>query len=197
MPTSAHLGPRIILRETEPELRLGSFAAAFGWDKTVHPEDPQAGTLREVVWEGYDTGLHFIVDDATGCPYLYFSTGTANDARVLTRMAAEQLEVYSREELLASFDAAHDAADRRRALLMAALGSSHTFDQDLHQRISDAARAPEADLRSAAIYAMSYSPSVRFKPLLGRLSADDPNPGIRQDAGLMLEVFGEVGTGGG
>jgi hypothetical protein len=47
----------------------------------------------------------------------------------------------------------------------------------------------------AAIYAMSYSPSVPFKPLLGQLAAHDPDPAVRQDASLMLEIFSEVGTG--
>jgi hypothetical protein len=36
----------------------------------------------------------------------------------------------------------------------------------------------------------------RVKPLLGLLSVDDPDPAVREDAGLMLEIFSEVRTGG-
>ncbi|GAA1524219.1 hypothetical protein GCM10009678_01820 [Actinomadura kijaniata] len=196
VPLSVCLGPRLILRESAPEPRLDSFAADFGWEKVEYPEDLQAGTLREVVWEGYDLGLHYLIDDVTECPYIYFSADMSHTAQALTQMATDHLHVYGRAELLSAFDTARGAAERRRTLLMAALGSSHTLDDALYQRIRDAAHAPEPELRRAAVYAASYSPSVRYKPLLALLSADDPDPAVRLDAGLMLDAINEVGTGG-
>ncbi|MGW5641941.1 hypothetical protein ACWEV3_06510 [Saccharopolyspora sp. NPDC003752] len=43
---------------------------------------------------------------------------------------------------------------------------------------------------------MSRTPSVRYKPMLGSLRERDPDPGVRADADLLLEVMAEVGTGG-
>ncbi|MEV0049637.1 hypothetical protein AB0H34_03960 [Saccharopolyspora shandongensis] len=43
---------------------------------------------------------------------------------------------------------------------------------------------------------MGYTPSVRYKPLLGSLRERDPDPGVRADVDLLLEVMAEVGTGG-
>ncbi|WP_433473932.1 hypothetical protein ACQPZP_34800 [Spirillospora sp. CA-142024] len=120
----------------------------------------------------------------------------ANDARSLTALAADRLQVYSRAELLAAVDSARGFAERRRALLMAALGSSHSLDEAVYQRIQDVAHASEPELRRAAVHAASYSPSTRYKPLLALLGSDDPDPAVRQDAALMLEIFTEVGTGG-
>ncbi|MEV0083204.1 HEAT repeat domain-containing protein [Saccharopolyspora sp. NPDC050642] len=154
------------------------------------------GMLREVVWSGYDVDLRFVVDDVTGCPYFFFATGMWNSCLSLTKLAAGRLDVYSREELFDALESAPSVADRRHALLMVALGGPHGFDEDVFEAIRDALGAPEADIRKAAVYAMSYAPSVRYKPLLGSLSERDSDPGVRADADLLLEVMAEVGTGG-
>jgi hypothetical protein len=120
----------------------------------------------------------------------------ANDARAFTEMLTAQFQVYSREELLAAADSARGLDERRRTLLMTALGSSRTLDEAVHQRIQDAAQAPEPELRRAAVYAASYTPSVRSKPMPALLSSDDPDPGVREDAALMLEILTEIGTVG-
>ncbi|TDD53952.1 HEAT repeat domain-containing protein [Saccharopolyspora elongata] len=195
MPFSlVHQGLRFILRESEPESRLDSFAAEFGWEKAVRPE--RDGMLREVVWSGYNVDLRFVVDDVTGCPYFFFTTGMWNSCLSLTKLAAGRLDVYSREELFAALESARSVAERRHALLMVALGGPHGFDEDVFEVIRDALGAPEAEIRKAAVYAMSYTPSVRYKPMLGSLRERDPDPGVRADADPLLEVMAEVGTGG-
>ncbi len=189
---------RLILRSPRTaEEQVARYAAENGWPKVEETsDDPDRGTLREVVWRiASGAELHYTVDDATGCPYVFVTASWRNLGRGFLEHAEQHLDVLSREELFASYDNATDPEERAGVLLLLALGSPQEFDQEGFERISAALRDPDPVIREAAIYATSYTPSRHYRPLLEEIARRDPVGQLRRDAQDMLDAYDEAGIG--
>ncbi|NGO13561.1 HEAT repeat domain-containing protein [Streptomyces sp. HC44] len=190
------MSPRFIVRSQSPEHDVEEYARKHGWSKVLDvAEDPASGEIRSIEWAM--TGgavLKFFEDDATRCSYFFIEAEYSNLCLSMTRHAVHEITVYSRDELLRAFDASPShTEERRKALLMVALGAPHEFDADVCHRINIAIHDQEPRTRSAAIYAMSYSPSSEYLPALRETAERDSDDHVRGDAQEMLDVFGQVG----
>ncbi|MEV6424257.1 HEAT repeat domain-containing protein [Streptomyces sp. NPDC051662] len=175
---------------------MEEYAHKHGWPTVVDVgEDLPSGQIRTIEWS-ITGGAHlkFFEDDATRCPYFFIEADHPNLCLSMTKHALDELPVYSREDLLSAFDAAADRTEeRRRALLMVALGAPHEFDREVYRRITEAMRDEDAAVRSAAIYAMSYSPAIEYLSALRELAVSDADEQVRREAQEMLDVFAQVG----
>ena len=140
---------RLILRTSQAEADVENYASARQWIKEPEiPEDPEAGTLREVVWSvSSKVRLHYSVDDKTNCPFIYFTAPLANIGLGFIRQAQQNLDVHTYDLLLAEFDESRDPEDRTRALLRLALGSPLNLDDDSFNRITAALQDEDSRVR--------------------------------------------------
>ena len=196
VPSGGCRSARIVLRSSgTAERQVTELADSFQWPKIADvPEDPDAGSLREVVWRIASTvDLHYQVDDATGLAYVFIRADHPRQEDSFAAHAEQHLVVFSRDELLHQYDAATSCEERAGALLMLAVGSPDEADEAGLRRISAALQDPDTDVREAAVYAVSYSPSQAYIPLLRHIAENDPVEELRADAGDMLNAYTEAG----
>jgi hypothetical protein len=196
-PPAGHLSQRLILRSAEPEHQVFEYANSFQWTMIVDiPEDPDVGQQREVVWRISSTiDLHYQMDDMTGIGYVFIRADHPRQEDSFAAHAEQHLDVFPREELLRTYDMATDPEERGGSLLMLALGAPFKVDEATALRISAALQGPHPDVREAAIYATSYTPSEAYIPLLRHVAETDPVEALREDAQVMLDSYDEVGIG--
>lgn len=198
MSSSRHQSRNLVLPSpARGESVVTRYAGSKGWEKISEiPEDQVAGTLRKVVWEiDPGVGLHFSVDDATGLAYLYVSANSPEDAGSRADQIANVLGAREYAELLDGFDNAKDNDERAGALLTLALGALPGPDTASVDRISTALTDADPGVREAAIYASSYRPTDRYRPLLRQIAEHDPVDQLREDAREMLDIYDEIGIG--
>jgi hypothetical protein len=196
MSNSEYLTTRLILRSPKGEEDVARYAQANAWPKEkVVPASNKRGTLRETIWRvSSQVTLHYIVDDVTSSPYIFFSTSWRNIGKGLVGHAQQNLDVYSYRELLTLSDSAEASEERAEALLRLALGSPREkeIDDESFNRIVSALDDDDERVRRAAVYATSYTPSPLYRPYLRRISAEDPVAEIRSDAMNMLGAYDDA-----
>lgn len=196
---------RLIFRNPEDAAATASrYADNNSWRKEREtPDDPETGNLREVVWQISATAsMHYLVDDATGLPYIYFSTysedlhagvAAARDlAQELVGDATQRLDVYEREELISAYNNAEKSKQRASTLLAMALGSPQESDEVGQEIIMSALKDRDKIVRSAAVYATTYTPSAHYIPILRSIKNTDKNRKIRDRAADVIAAYKEV-----
>ncbi|WP_158101722.1 HEAT repeat domain-containing protein [Streptomyces pharetrae] len=169
------------------------YAIEHGWVGTTTPGDPEAGTINETVWMmSQDVSLHFLVDDQTDCAYVYTAANSARACQAAEQEVMRHLDVIDRSELLASFDHAESPSEKRQAVLRVALGAPDELDDDTFHRVREAMRESDSEVRKAAVYATSYSPSRRFIPILKSAFREDPSPDVREHAATLIEAYKQM-----
>jgi hypothetical protein len=196
VPSAGYRSVRLILRSpAAAERQVTEYAESLQWPKIADlAEDPDAGTLREVVWRiSSTTDLHYRVDDATGVAYVFIRADHPRQEDSFATHAEQHLDVLSRDELLHRYDAATGSEERGGALLILAVGSPDQADEAGLRRISAALQDPDPDVREAAVYAVGYSPSQEYIPFLRHIAKNDPVEELRADAWDMLDAYTEAG----
>lgn len=186
---------RLVLRSSATaEQQVSEYAESFHWPKILDVAgDPGAGRLREVVWRVASTvDLHYRVEDVTGLAFVFVRADHPRQEESFAAHARQHLPVWSRDELLRQYDEATGPEERAGALLFLALGSSDHADEAGLSRISAALRDPHPDVREVAVYAVSYSPSPAYIPLLRHIAENDPVEELRADACDMLDAYLEA-----
>lgn len=197
MPDNECPSQRLILQPPRGEDDVARYATAQNWAKEREiPEDDERGTLREVVWRvSSEVTLHFIVDDMTGCPYVFFNTPWKNIGAGFVQHASHHLDVFARNDLAAAFDRARDPRDRANTLLMLALASPRELEEEFFELIVSTLEDPEAVVRRAAVYATTYTPSSLYRPHLTRIAKRDPSKTVRELAQDVLGAFDDCQIG--
>jgi HEAT repeat protein len=136
--------------------------------------------------------LHYSVDEATNCPYIFFTAPWRNIALGFVRHAEQNLDVFTHDDLLAAYDEARGPEDRANALLRLALGSPRELNDDSFDRIVSALEDKGERVRRAAVYATSYTPSALYRPYLRKIAQKDPVKDIRKDAKEMLHAYDDA-----
>lgn len=187
MSTFENRTTRLILRPPQGERDVAGYAASHGWIRdqqiTLGEEDD------EILWSlASGISMHFLVNSATGLPYIYFTTPLRNIGVACVRHAEQNLTTIRYEELIASYDTSA-ANDRQRTLLELALGSPRQLNEESFSRITAALEDPRDDVRKAAVHATAYTPSRRYRPYLRRIAGNDPKDDIKRDAANMLRAY--------
>lgn len=69
------------------------------------------------------------------------------------------------------------------------MGAPHSYDRRFFKVIRAAIRSRDAEVRSAGVWAASYSRWDKFRDLLEKTAEADPEPSIRRDARVILEHY--------
>ena len=188
---------RLILETPRGEETVGRFAEIHNWLMISDvPDDPHAGTIREVTWRmASGIELHFSEDDATGARYVFVVAAGHGSAIAHYEQVRNGLPVVTDRELIEEYDRATKPAAQTDALLRLALGASEELDDAVFQRISLAFENDNLEIRSTAIYATTYTPSRRYRPFLERIVKEDRARRLRKDAKETLSAYDEAGIG--
>ncbi|MEU6005080.1 HEAT repeat domain-containing protein [Streptomyces sp. NPDC047453] len=172
---------------------VAEYAEAYGWP-LIEEMPTNDDRVPEITWRISSTvNLHYAEDDATGCSYVYVTAGYRDQCQAFCEHAEQHLNFWPREQLLAQYDSSSNAEERAGMLLMLALASTQRVDTEGQERIMAALRDPAEDVREAAIYATSYTPDWRYRPLLESVAESDPVEELRDDARNMLATYDEAG----
>lgn len=198
MSPSKHPTTRLILRSPDSEDAARRFAQENCWDFSREiPQSRRKGMLRELVWRiASEVAMHYVVDDATGSPYIYFTTPWPKMGISLVRKARSDADVISYEELLADFDSAVSSEERALSLLRLSLGSSIELDNRSSMRMIAGLKDDDNRVRMAAVHATTYTPSAIYLPYLRLISTGDPSVEIRRFAENVVRVYTEMMGGG-
>jgi hypothetical protein len=191
-----HRSRRLVLQASQTAREdVAEYAESFGWPLLEEPRaDAEGETLPETMWRISSTvNLHFVVDDATGCPYVYVTAAHHDQCQAFCAHAEQHLNVWPRDQLLGAYDDSSSVEERSGLLLMLALASPQNIDEEGRERIMVALRDPAEDVREAAIYATSYTPDPQYRPLLEGITESDPVEILREDAADMLAAYDEAG----
>lgn len=194
---SKYLTTRLILRSQDGEAEVARYATENGWafSREIRP-NRRKGTLRELIWRiSSEVTMHYQMDDATGSPYIYFTTPWPNIGIGLVKHAQHNANVIPYGELLADFDSAERSQDRAMALLRMALGSPREPDDAATSRIVAGLEDGDDGIRKAAVYATTYTPSLLYLPHLRAIATNDTSEEIRFLAQNIVQVYEDM-TGG-
>jgi hypothetical protein len=190
-------GDRLIVRGDDPEAIVRRYAGSLG-DSTEEagPAAPGLGLEWKIRWRVAPEGeLHFGIDENTSAGFVYWTSETRDVATEMTSRAAEHLPVYTRDELLERWYDTEDPSEAARWLLMVALGAHYTFEPRVLNVIKDGLARPETEVRSAAVYATTYSPTRFYRPVLRRVAQEDEDAEVRDLASRILSIYDQLGIG--
>lgn len=103
-----------------------------------------------------------------------------------SRIIAQNLPVYSEDELFATWDVARSPDEKIEAILRLGIAAdSQPRDSYLH-RIRQGLEDPAPEVRSAALVAFSYHPRDQLKAVVERICDEDPDDDARQRARVIL-----------
>lgn len=180
---------KLVLKPTSGEEDVRLIAMIHDWElRRDIPADPT--TPRQLLWVLPDgeTSLTYVEDTLLQSRYL-MPAGPA-EAEAEQRIRAG-LEVYDPSDLRRLLLPDLDASEALRLIAAAALMAPDDFDQEHFDLFAQALRHPEADVRRAAVFAITYVPWRQFRDLLADLPSRDP--AVATDAQVVLSSIDEHG----
>jgi hypothetical protein len=191
VPADEYRSNRVVLRETSGEDDVRRFADTLGWPQLAAQEQDLANAVsREVAWGvGTEISLHYVEDPVTGNNYVNAWGHDKAAVDALVRIAAENLDSWSADELEQAVTTAENSQEKAKAVLRAGLAAPNEFDERFFRLISSAITDPDPVAREAGIYATAFSSYPQYRPLLRRVAETDPVDSRRDDAQLALESF--------
>lgn len=162
---------------------LHGFAQELGWRNTRVISGNEE-TPREIVYETKKPGtvVHWIEDPKIGVDYLAIA-GSERDAAAAELRAIR--EFYSLSEMIVAASEA-EPDEKMAAIYYLALLAPDKLDERVFDIFSRYLRDEEADVRGAAVLAISYVGWPEFIVPLQPLVTRDPDETVRQDAGVMI-----------
>lgn len=194
MSTDWTLTRRMVLRERFSEDEVETFAQELGWTRQgVDPADPEEGISYHVFWAppGAAIALHYTEDDLARDSYVMVIGKDAAAVHGAQALIEPRLNTWRPAEVLAEVDGAAEPVPLARAVLRAGLGAPDEFDEDFFARINSALQHPARLVRETAVWAVTFSPYVEYRPALASLRDGDEDPDVRENAGILLEGIDE------
>jgi hypothetical protein len=153
--------------------------------------DPENEVPEERIFSTTDgkTSLHHIFDPQSGLSYVVLRGAdiASHEAKLRDRM-----ETFTLEEIQAEAAQAKGKA-KVTAVYRLAIAAPAKFDRDTFDLLVKAMHDPERNVRHAAVWATAYSDWKEFRKPLQEVQAGDEDPGIREDAGTILQAMSENG----
>lgn len=190
-----HYSWRMILRgDTDSAKRsVQEYAERYGWDGTTIPEDPASGTIEESIWQvSEDVAVHFMSDDFTRRPYVFAAADSINSCHAMQAHLQNHLNPVPQSELLADLENSTTPDERRRAILSVALGGPNQDNEIVISSIDQSLRDESAEVRKAAVFATTYSPSSRYIPMLTEALRNDASVEVREEARTILDIYEQL-----
>ncbi|WP_406103390.1 hypothetical protein OG698_14290 [Streptomyces sp. NBC_01003] len=193
MPHSAdkYTSRRLVLRGWGSEEEVMRFADEGNFELLQdESSDMENGIVRDVIWR-ITPGilLQYAVDSRSKCSVFTLTGTPAEDVKGIAESIEKGVHPWTLEELLSGVDRSKGAQEIYDAVLRAGIGAPHEFDKRFYKRIRKAVRNKDATIRSAGIWAASYSRWEEFRPDLEAAARNDPEPTLRRDAQVILDNY--------
>ncbi|WP_326670017.1 hypothetical protein [Streptomyces canus] len=182
---------RLVLRGWGSEAEVMQFAAEGKFELLQdESSDIENGIVRDVIWR-ITPGivLQYAMDSRSDCSVFALTGSPAEDVRRITQSIERGVHPWALDQLLTAVDRAKGAQQTREAVLRAGIGAPHEFDKRFHKRIRKALRSKDVTIRSAGIWATSYSRWQEFRSDLEATAHHDPEPELRRDAQIILDHY--------
>jgi hypothetical protein len=148
-------------------------------------------TPFEVVWLTPDrqTAIHYIDDRIVSFPYFYVQ---GDDPNGVSDQIKAHLDVYEWGEIQDMVSEAVDSASLARALFHVGVAAPQAFDPMIFGILVYALSHSNADIRQAALIAVSFAAWPEFREVLQRLEEGDPSPDVRSLTHLIRQGLEEL-----
>ncbi|PUB26247.1 hypothetical protein C8K30_106336 [Promicromonospora sp. AC04] len=187
----------VVLRERFAEERVGRFAVELGWSRQWETTaDPDEGISYAVGWGVGTLSVEYCEDDVSRHSYLCFAGEDAAAVEGATELAEARLDAWRVEDLLTAVDSETEPVELARAVIRAGLGAPRKLDERFFAVIDGALQHPDARVREAAVWAVSYVPQPQYRRRLEALRDHDPEYDVWSTAQILLDAFDAEGVGG-
>ncbi|MFC8798472.1 hypothetical protein ACFT2C_12130 [Promicromonospora sp. NPDC057138] len=187
----------VVLRERFAEEEVGRFAVELGWSRQWETAaDPEEGICYAVGWGAGTLSVEYCEDDVSRHSYLCFAGDDAAAVDGVTELAEARLGAWRVEDLLTAVDTATEPVELGRAVIRAGLGAPRELDDRFFAVIDDALQHPDARVREAGVWAISYVPHPKYRRRLEALRDHDPEHEVWSTAEILLEAFDAEGVTG-
>lgn len=182
---------RLVLKRWGSEEEVRKFAAEGDYE-LIRDEssDAQQGITRDVLWSlAPNIALQYAVDSRSGCSVFVIVGTPAEEVQAIAASIEQNLHPWTLKDLLAAVDVAKTPQQLREALLRAGIGAPHEFDKKFFKRIMKAMRSGDTTVRSAAVWATSYSRWEEFRGELEKVAEHDAEDSLRHEARIILDHY--------
>ena len=191
---------RMVLRTCPGWLAVEALADAQGWplaeDRTTASE---IGERREARWDVRPAATVRYVEDHMS-PHCWVVVGSplANRTQSLAQIVFESLDPCSLQECERLVETATSAQNLVASILRLGIAAPYKFDYSVYTLIAAGLTCPDErggiPVRSAAMWATTYSPYREYRRLLEEIAHRDPAEELRGRAQLVLEAFAANGV---
>lgn len=187
-----HISRRMLIPEgktSEDVFELADAIDAEMVEDLAHPIEN--GIIREVTWRMFPgVFLQFAEDIRSLSSFVVVAGDSGEEVSHYAARVASYLGAPTFDELfeVANRDERQTLDERYRAILRLGIGAPAVVDMRLvnflHERISN----PIPNIRAAVIFSMRYAFWREFQPLLRKIVDVESDPGLREEALIMLEA---------
>jgi len=176
---------RLVLKGSASDDDISDAAWKHNWLRWDEHQ-PGPDSPYEMIWITKDqqSSLHFVKDHLIGVDYFLAEGPKAEE---LMEQVKSEFKTYNLDELLAKAKRAKGRDQNIEVIYQLAVAAPAKADNQVLRVFEESATAKDADVRQAVIVAAGYVQWPEMETLLQRLAHDDPAPGPRHDAALMLE----------
>ncbi|GGO94890.1 hypothetical protein [Wenjunlia tyrosinilytica] len=194
MTADRYVTRRHVLRPDVTADHVDEVARSLDWP-LVHQQDRdrEAGVDGQLIWQGPEVSLHYIVDATSGIGYVLLAGKDEEAVEPAARQVVARLAPWTLEELFAAFDKADTARDRAQFALRIGLAAPKDFDEGVFRRIGAALSDQEPKVRYAGLWASTYTGWTEFVPVMENIALNDPEEYVRSRAASILEAFRRAG----
>jgi translation initiation factor 2 alpha subunit (eIF-2alpha) len=177
--------------------KLEEYGDQEGWFLEAEIEsDDQRGIWHEVRWScGPRLWIHYLEDPISSVAYLIVTGNDPQLIKSMSRTIEHDLDTWPIAELIGIVDSASDPHVLARAVVRLGVAAPHSFDKRVFDRIRNALNHSESGVRHAALWALSFSPWPRYRPLISGIARSDPEPWLREAAQAVLDGFDAAEVG--
>ncbi|GHH10965.1 hypothetical protein [Streptomyces lanatus] len=196
MPDLSRTSRRLILHDRVEGADIQELAQRAGWTFLGDIDrDPERGVFYEAKWDiGNGGSAHYIVDEFADVPYMVVVHEDPSVTDETLATIEQSLAVWTVDEMLEDCYVNVWPAGWVKALLRVGAGAPLSAVPEIVEHIEFSAEHKYAEVRRAAVWAMTYTAWPEFQGCLTRLSGTDEDEEVAREAGLALEQLAESGV---
>jgi hypothetical protein len=190
---AAYTTRRLVLKEWGTEEEVMEFASKGNLELLRdETHDIPLGITRNAVWRVTPgVVLQYAVDSRSQCSVFALSGSPVDTVQRFQESIEKNLLPWTLKELITEVDKAKGSREISQAVLRAGMGAPREFDKKFFKRIKKALLSRDSEIRSAGMWATSYSRWDEFREMLSEISQQDPEASLRREAQIILNHYSE------